>query len=224
MQIFSFVIIILLILNNRNDLSTNNIDRAAIVIIFLFSIGFRVRKIDTVINFNFELLFLMIAIAGLVVFLKAKIIPTQKIIVSRWFFLSIFAGILFSIVMIPIRNGFNWEVISKLNSYQSIYAIFYYIFYGIGAVGILEEPIYRGFLWGTLKNSGLNDFQSIVIQAGLFWISHMKMIQSPFSFFIIAPLISLILGLLMYKSKSIIPPLIFHIIYNAFYTVIFYRY
>ena len=219
MHFFSFFIIILLIFNSRNNLSFYNIDQSAIVILFLFSIVFRIRKFDSLFAFFFEVVFLFATTVVLVIFLNKSITLNKNKIISKWFLLSIISGVLFSILMISIENGTDFDTILNSNSFQSVYSIFYYIFYGIGVTGIFEEPIYRGFLWGTLKKSGMSDWISLIIQASLFWISHLNMIHSTFSFFIIAPIFSLILGLLMYKSKSIIPPLLFHCIYNAYLNV-----
>jgi membrane protease YdiL (CAAX protease family) len=71
--------------------------------------------------------------------------------------------------------------------------------------GIAEEPFFRGFLWGSLRKLGLKDVWIWLIQAGLFWLGHTYALVNgaPWSFFFIVPVGGLVLGLLVWRSRSI---------------------
>ena len=83
-------------------------------------------------------------------------------------------------------------------------------------ISIYEEVVFRGMLYMFLKDLGLNESRTFYIQALVFWISHINyLFQSPSFFWIILPIGSLIFGYLVYRSKSITPSTIAHILYNA---------
>lgn len=67
-----------------------------------------------------------------------------------------------------------------------------------------------------LKDLGLNESRIFYIQALVFWISHINyLFESPIFFWIILPIVSLTYGYVVYRSKSLTPSTIAHILYNA---------
>ena len=86
----------------------------------------------------------------------------------------------------------------------------YLLVIGVGIVApITEELIFRGFVYSKLKYS-FPIWAAILIQAFLFGIVHGNLIQFSYAF-----IIGIILGILVYKSKSIYPAIILHVINNT---------
>lgn len=89
-----------------------------------------------------------------------------------------------------------------------------------------EEPVFRGFLWGALRQAGLRDRWIFAVQAVLFWLAHIYYINTyPLSFWLIVPMGAVVMGLLAWRSRSIAPSMIAHGLMNgigqaaAFYTL-----
>lgn len=71
-----------------------------------------------------------------------------------------------------------------------------------------EEVIFRGALWAYLCDLGWKEPAIFVTQAFLFWISHSRFIlveHATYSFWVATPLVSLLLGFLAWRSKSLTP-------------------
>lgn len=74
----------------------------------------------------------------------------------------------------------------------------------IGYAGVAEEPLFRGFLWGMLRKAGWKELWIWVFQAALFVLGHIYYLTKfPISFFVIVPVAALILGLLVWKARTI---------------------
>ena len=80
---------------------------------------------------------------------------------------------------------------------------------------LIEEILFRGFLWGYLKREGWSENRIIWMQGGLFWAAHLSRIVTPFTFFIIIPLITIIFSKLTLKSRQLFPAIVAHIIVNV---------
>jgi|RhiMetdeSRZDD1v2_1073273.scaffolds.fasta_scaffold02061_24 CAAX prenyl protease-like protein len=85
-----------------------------------------------------------------------------------------------------------------------------------------EEVIFRGALWAYLRHLGLNELTIFFTQAFLFWIAHSKYIflEKPYSFWIAVPLVSLLLGFLTWRAKSLTPSTIAQLLFNSTITLI----
>ena len=219
-QLLFFLIIGGLIITNRKKLAEYNIDHSAVLIFFHFTTVLRLRKIDSVATFVVEVLFIAVAVIVLIFFWKSKKELTRQRFFNKWFFLAVVVGIVLAVLEMRLDPIQNNKTIDGISTTTAIYYFFYYSHHAIGSAGIFEEPVYRGFLWGFLKNIGLSDGQTLVAQAGLFWISHINYIHHPFTIWITTPIMALVLGFLALKSRSIIPPMIAHVTYNAFISVV----
>lgn len=80
---------------------------------------------------------------------------------------------------------------------------------------IYEEVVYIGMLYMFLKDLGLSESKAFYTQAFLFWIKHINYLFSPLFFWVIVPILSLTLGYITFRSKSLAPSTIAHILYNA---------
>ena len=74
---------------------------------------------------------------------------------------------------------------------------------------IFEELLFRGLIFGELKK--ITDVRlALVIQALIFGVFHLNIIQGTYAF-----LIGLVLGFLYYRSNSLLSPILMHITFNA---------
>ena len=82
---------------------------------------------------------------------------------------------------------------------------------------VFEEMLFRAMLWRFLKDLGCTNLLTFFVQAFLFWISHYQMlvVGHVFSFWIATPCISMILGYIVLRSKSVALSTISHYLYNC---------
>lgn len=88
----------------------------------------------------------------------------------------------------------------------------------IGYAGVIEEPLFRGFLWGLLKRAKVRDVWIWLIQTGLFMLAHLYYFFSreyAIYFWIMVPAGGLVLGWLAWRSRSIAPGIVAHGAANA---------
>lgn len=78
---------------------------------------------------------------------------------------------------------------------------------------IFEEVLFRGLLWMFLEKLRLSSIKVLIIQAFLFWIVHVNSV-SWISFWVFLPVMSLWLGFLTLRSKSLLPSIVTHFVYN----------
>lgn len=210
-----YVIVAALIWNNRNNLISYHMDKIAIYLFLLFGTFFRVREFDSYISLFLEMtIILFVAIFWFMLTIsKIKLRPIKGI--NMWNGIAILLGVGVAVLKLLIDQKTN--VLSFQNSTFIVYAVTFLLnlVSAVGTAGIIEEPIYRGFLWGTLRNLKWQENRILVFQGILFWISHLSYLNKPIAFWVVLPIVSLLLGFLVKKSRSIIPSIIFHAIYNA---------
>jgi len=118
-----------------------------------------------------------------------------------------------SVWLVAIARGSipAWTVIRSFAVGPLVVAFVHFM----GHSAILEEPVFRGFLWGYLRDRGVNERWALLLQAGLFVMAHARLIGRSTSFWITVPAAALAFGWLAWKSRSITPSLIAHAIYNT---------
>lgn len=84
---------------------------------------------------------------------------------------------------------------------------------------VTEEIIFRGYMYDILKR-GFGAYVSIGITALLFALAHLPQLSSDISGFFIILALGCIFGLARQRTGSILPPIIFHAIYNSVYIII----
>ncbi len=89
--------------------------------------------------------------------------------------------------------------------------------YQIGYAAMAEEPLFRGMLWGQLRLAKWRMGWICLTQAALFTLVHANLSSqpNPLPLFAIVFMGALIMGLLAWKSHSIVPSSLFHAFYNA---------
>jgi membrane protease YdiL (CAAX protease family) len=81
---------------------------------------------------------------------------------------------------------------------------------------IFEEVLFRGALWAYVRDLGLSERAAFYIVAILFWVSHYEYLSlsSPYFFWIAVPILSILLGLISWRSKSLTRSTISHFLFN----------
>ena len=215
-----YIIISALIWHNRRDLSSFHIDRTFLVIFILFGSVFRFRILDSFTTFFLEIFLIFFILVFSIVLIRGKYQPIAFPIFSKWNGLALISGLAVPLSPLLFNLYLVFDLIKAPDS-ASFFTLFPIellknFFREIGAAVISEEPVFRGFLWGVLRKQNWSDSKILLFQAFLFWISHGYDLNTPFSFWVVVPLFSLLLGYLALKSKSVIPPMIAHGIFNAF--------
>ena len=79
-----------------------------------------------------------------------------------------------------------------------------------------EEPLFRGFLWGYLRDRGWPEKRIFLTIAVLFWIGHLYYIaEAPISFWFVVPLGSTLLAFVAWRSRTITATMTAHALLNA---------
>jgi len=92
----------------------------------------------------------------------------------------------------------------------------YIWFFQLSLASVSEEPLFRGILWGFLRHKGIKEHWICIIQAVLFWVGHIYYFNTGINFWIIHPLLAILLGLIVWKTKSITYSMILHSSVNTF--------
>lgn len=80
----------------------------------------------------------------------------------------------------------------------------------------VEEPLFRGFLWGRLKAHGWKESRIWLFQAVLFMVGHLYYLGTAnYSFFLVVPFGALALGAVAWRTRSIGSSMIAHGLCNA---------
>lgn len=208
---FTHLVLAVLIILERDNLSEFNIDSFTIYI-FIFASFFRVR--EGVIGENISLL--LIAIAGAVV---AILLFRYKVIIQKtnfqWALRGIGTGLLiiilsFCLNLILPTSQIDVMILKDSVVFTSIKAMFF-VFPNV----IMEEILFRGFLWGYLRKANWNDNKIAWFQGILFWALHSsRSIVTPISFLVIIPLLTFGVTKLLLKSQQTYPSILTHAIVN----------
>ncbi len=223
MLLAMWLLIALMILIKRKELENYNIDLLSIliilvaVVIFPFSNAMALIPPTHPIKFLpiiFSILWLGMAMTLIILLIKNKIRLIKPDRMSfLWVVGAILIGVFFFIFTLMFDPAEEQTLpagyITNISTFSS------YFLYFLVTGGILEETFFRGFLWGRLRKKKIPDKYILIIQAVLFWIVHIDYYSRPFAFWVALPLFSLITGLLAWKSRSVIAPIIVHAIYNT---------
>lgn len=145
---------------------------------------------------------------------------------NRWWLISIFLGIFFKFILIPLNLIYDWITIqSHKIKFDNNFQVFINEFSlnhiaSIFFIPIAEELFFRDFIQRSLQKKFLPSF-AILITSILFASIHLYPInyfffgeELQFHWAYTAFWASVLYGLVFYKSKSIIPPIVMHIVYN----------
>lgn len=80
----------------------------------------------------------------------------------------------------------------------------------------VEEPIFRGFLWGHLRRRGQLDWSVFLIQAFLFFVAHLYYAEpGKYIYWFNTLIMGLGFGFAAWRTRSILPAMIAHAIANC---------
>ena len=89
------------------------------------------------------------------------------------------------------------------------------ILFQLSFAAVMEEPLFRGFLWGSFRQMGIQEGLVCVIQAVLFWLAHIYYYNTGINFWVVIPIGSLVLGLVILKTKSTSYSMATHALINS---------
>jgi membrane protease YdiL (CAAX protease family) len=88
--------------------------------------------------------------------------------------------------------------------------------FDLSFAALSEEPLFRGFLWGYLRQAGLREAWIWLIQAGLFVLGHLyHIVLYPFSFWVVVPTGALLFGWMAWRSRTIASSMLVHALTNT---------
>ena len=89
------------------------------------------------------------------------------------------------------------------------------ILFQLSFAAVMEEPLFRGFLWGSFRQTGMRAEPVCVVQAALFWLAHIYYYNTGINFWLVIPIGSLVLGVVVLKTKSISYSMATHALINS---------
>lgn len=222
-EIGTYPLTALMILLKRDCLERYHIDRLALGLLVFAPIGcFAARGIlqkgwgelpvSTYVNGAFALLFL----PALLIW-RPALPPKRARETWRWVGVAVLVGIAFAAVegyLIHFQRAIPPEVRIYLPGEAARAALL--IFTQLSTAAALEEPLFRGFLWGELRERGWREERIWLFQALLFTLGHIYYLgRANLSLFVIVPLGALVLGLAAWRSRSIGTSMLIHGIGNS---------
>ncbi|MDQ2086926.1 type II CAAX endopeptidase family protein [Herbivorax sp. ANBcel31] len=143
-------------------------------------------------------------------FSKMKFINIPSLLIF-----SVAINIFLSFVIVAIEGFMSSdEIFLKHEELMNIIMGSSNIFLLLISVGILfpvlEEVVFRGFIFSELKKN-MNVIWAVIIQALLFGLVHLNIVQGTYAFFL-----GIILACVYIWTKSIWAPIIVHIVFNSY--------
>lgn len=216
--IVSYSAILTMTLLERNYLHEFHIDNKSLWL-FVFSCFIRRR-----LGIPYEIYYLLpIMLCGIIGALHAIFHRTH---LPKTNPKSMFGGIIVGLVVVFISALFEFTQSQQwLDSIYTSNLTLYFIrelVFQLSFVVLIEEFIFRGFLFGYLEKLGLQSQAASVGQAILFWMLHYTRIGSPITFFISIPLLTLATSFVAKRYKQIFPSIIVHVTVNTLTPLIIY--
>jgi membrane protease YdiL (CAAX protease family) len=186
---------------NKSDLNELNIDKNFVVLFIVLGVVYSFLTPSA-----FGILLGVATILNFGVFFSSKSRFAKNELGTKNFF--IFLAILL------VLDFIYFIVVQKAKLLMSDTAIIEAVFWTNLPLIVAEEFLFRGLLWKFLRDFDLSENKIIYIQAFLFWLCHFYL--TPIVFWIFLPLISILLGCLTSRAKSITPGIFLHFLHNFF--------
>lgn len=199
----SFPILVLVLWLNRDQLDRLNIDRFYVVLLIVSGLiglyAFRNKLLTFIaLIYAVHILFSSKVKFGFIDFNGLRVV----LLIA-----GVFAGIMLCVA------GFSDAITISLPDSEKLLDRF---LFRIIPGSIYEEAMYRGMLYMFLMDLGVSKSKAFYIQAFLFWFKHISsLLVSPFFFWIILPIGSLIFGYFAVRSKSLMPSTLAHLLVNT---------
>lgn len=205
---YSFILVAIVIIVNRNNLNRLNIDKIFIPIFLTGGLSYKWEPNWGLWLVAIDLLIFYVAILYIRGHLKFG--DLEPILLR----ITLVILIAFSISILFIIDSMNFTKIGwAVQWYREDISLL-----------LVEEIAFRGVLWMFLKNLNFSEFKIVVIQAILFWLSHVYFANdNPISFWIITPIASIILGTIVWRTRSITSSTIAHVLFNTWWALFIYQ-
>lgn len=207
----AYLVLAILVWVERENLEDFHLDQMTLFIMGLSGI-FRMR-----LHLAGEGYFLVvIGIAGLII-LGVLILNRSRIPKAdfRWVFIGILIGCALIVPNTIIEAIQFPNTMYTPYPYHIMVAIFAFTTFDLAFTTLIEEMVFRGFLWGYLRRAGWEENRIIWIQGILFWLLHFNRIRTIYIFLLAIPLTTFVLSKLTQKSRQIFPSIILHTIQNT---------
>ncbi len=227
---FFFLGITVFLVSEKRNLREFHLDKLSVLLVLFVPILWSFR-VDLTREY-FISIFIEIFI-GILVFLNIldeyNKLPGFRWNRFTWASFASIAGLLLAVLIrIPsLVATFNSTQASSLNSIQfpeiNWETVSFIFLYHLGQIAIIEETVFRGVIWGYLKRLYGSEKNVWLIQAGLFWILHIRqwvVLGDPYGFLIARSIFSLLAGWFVWRSRSLVSGIFFHAIYNVTILVI----
>lgn len=216
----TYLITAALIILKRDSLSDYNIDLFSLFILIITPVaeilsGYLLTKAAITGTIQPSSFKIIISIFLLLTLLIARPKLRKKGIKETllWLLIAVIAGLCAGVLM-GIVSSIQGE--GRNPNHPSVYYFLGSFIIQLSNAAVTTEPLFRGFLWGLLKKMNWKDSQICLFQAALFILAHIYYLgKYNYSFFIIVPIAALILGLLVWRSKSIGTSMITHGLINS---------
>jgi len=217
----TYLLTVLLIILKRNSLSDYYMDIFALAIFMIAPVAeliFQYAKVKYTSSgyMRADLWFRIAVSLGLLIVLliyRPKMRKRSAKEVLLWGVIAVAVGVVSGILTgkIAILQG-----VQRVPDHASAMIVTTSFFTQLGNAAVIEEPLFRGFLWGWLSKLHWKGRWIWLTQAGLFWLGHIYYLGAyPYSFWITVPVGGLVLGLLAWRSKSIGTSMIGHGLINS---------
>lgn len=210
-ELSTYLLTACLIYLERDHLTIYHIDRWTLVLFIISRTLFYSSQYNTI-ELIAALGSFVIALTMLIMLMVRKSnIPKRRIRDWVWVPISILPFLLLGYLIHIFRDITR----STLQHPQNILLLFVAAFvYALGHAAVSEEPLFRGFLWGYLRKIGWVEGKVLLLQGLLFWFAHINYIHR-LSFWTSIPIIAMVLGIMVWKSRSVAVGMLVHASYNA---------
>jgi membrane protease YdiL (CAAX protease family) len=208
----SYIVIAVLIWSERKQLHEYHLEKFSLFLFILSSIARRRLGI------NGEVYYLiLIALSGLsviiVMYINRSRIQKTNI---RWALAGAFWGCVL-LILTFFCESFQWKIWidETLVSDNLVLLVLRQVVYNYSFGVIIEEMIFRGFLWGYLRKMGWEEKKIFWVQGIVFCLSHLYRIKTPVTFFITIPLLTFVSSKLVQRFRQVFPSILSHLITNT---------
>lgn len=134
---------------------------------------------------------------------------------ARWALLGAAAGVMMSILVN--YDSFQSTLTGKgMFSPAILTSASINLLYHLGFAPLNEEPLFRGFLWGMLRQAKWKERWILILQSAVFTSAHIYFAsQYPLTFWVFIPLAAILFGLLTLRSRTITPAILAHGLING---------
>lgn len=205
--VVTYLVTAVFIVNYKNELCNYNITRSS-VMVFLLAPIFSIMTMEDDPTGYLKSLISIVALIALNSKGYFKSSENKKFKFINIILVLISIGIFIFLQKYILNKSIDVRAIN-LSEFMSTF------FFQISFAAVSEEPLFRGLIMGELMKKDIHPFFIILIQGGIFWLSHIYYINTGLNFWIIHPVVSILLGVVAYYGKSITNSMVLHGLLNT---------